>query len=184
MSDSIVNSEDLNSLPELSLSTDQLDYPPGSTVNITLTGLATGASATFQVADLASDPGDDGDADIYQSFTVTDGGEGDLDGLANGVILTSWTVPATGDSDNATLSLSATSGDRTVTTTFTDSVAKDYQHWADAGTPSWEGNILNDPKSDYFEGEIIPHVYVIEDKNLEPGQTYTFTISYNLSVCP
>ena len=60
---SILNSEDLNSLPqnsELAVSTDKLDYAPGSTVNLTLTGLTAGGSATFQIADLASDPGDDG----------------------------------------------------------------------------------------------------------------------------
>lgn len=61
-------------------------------------------------------------------------------------------------------------------------VAKNYQHWADAAVANWNGDILNDSKSDYFEGQVIPHVHVIQGTNKKPlvtGQTYTFTIVYN-----
>jgi hypothetical protein len=50
-------------------------------------------------------------------------------------------------------------------------------------TPEWNNNILNDAKSDYFEGEVIPHVYVYKASNQAPlvnGQSISFTITYKL----
>ena len=112
------------------VATDQADYAPGATATITASGFATGATVTFGLADLPSDPGDDpGDPDIYGTFTVTDGGPGDLDGLANGTVVTSWQVPSDNDGSgsgipdalNATVLLAASSSDGQVaTTTFTD----------------------------------------------------------------
>ena len=112
------------------MATDQADYAPGATATITASGFATGATVTFGLADLPSDPGDDpGDPDIYGTFTVTDGGPGDLDGLANGTVVTSWQVPSDNDGSgsgipdalNATVLLAASSSDGQVaTTTFTD----------------------------------------------------------------
>ena len=61
-------------------------------------------------------------------------------------------------------------------------VAKNYQHWADVTVANWNGDILNDSKSDYFEGQVIPHVHVIQGTNKKPllaGVDYTFTIIYN-----
>ncbi|MDN3655827.1 T9SS type A sorting domain-containing protein [Ferruginibacter paludis] len=66
-------------------------------------------------------------------------------------------------------------------------VSKNYQHWADGdaatgSTATWQGDILNANKSDYFEGEVIPHVYAIPASNNKPfvqNQFYTFTIVYN-----
>ena len=83
--------------------------------------------------------------------------------------------------------LSATDGatGATAKTTFTDaagSTNKVYQHWADAGGPEWNNNILNDNKSDYFEGEVIPHVFVYKASSQTPlinGQSYSFNITYN-----
>jgi len=117
----------------LSVFTDQLDYAPGETVEITVTGVTVGGTVTFNIEDDPLDPGDDGDADIYEPFTIVDGGEGDLDGLVNGSITAAWTVPTTGDPNNATLNLTATDwgrdgelgtrDDRMATTTFTDDVS-------------------------------------------------------------
>ena len=49
---------------------------------------------------------------------------------------------------------------------------KVYQHWADqvnqSGGVSWQGDILNAGKSDYFEGEVIPHVFVYKASNQQP----------------
>jgi uncharacterized repeat protein (TIGR01451 family) len=67
------------------------------------------------------------------------------------------------------------------------SVSKTYQHWADGdalrGTAAeWNNNILSDTKSDYFEGEVVPHVFVYKASNSEPlvqGKSYTFNITYN-----
>ena len=67
------------------------------------------------------------------------------------------------------------------------SISKVYQHWADGdaakgGTPGWNNNILSDGKSDYFEGEVVPHVYFYKASNNTPlinGQTYSFNVTYN-----
>src|SRR6266498_703843 len=64
---------------------------------------------------------------------------------------------------------------------------KNYQHWADGdaatgSAASWNNNILSANKSDYFEGEVIPHVAVLPASNnapLELNHTYTFTVVYN-----
>ncbi|MBU3652123.1 MAG: DUF11 domain-containing protein [Limnohabitans sp.] len=67
------------------------------------------------------------------------------------------------------------------------SVSKVYQHWADGDaargtTAEWNNNILSDGKSDYFEGEVVPHVYIYKASNNTPlvnGETYTFNVTYN-----
>ncbi|MEK7344573.1 MAG: hypothetical protein AAB176_02670 [Pseudomonadota bacterium] len=67
------------------------------------------------------------------------------------------------------------------------SISKVYQHWADGdaahGTAAeWNNNILSDGKSDYFEGEVVPHVYFYKASNNTPlvnGQTYSFNVTYN-----
>ncbi|WP_291927967.1 hypothetical protein [Limnohabitans sp.] len=67
------------------------------------------------------------------------------------------------------------------------SVNKVYQHWADGdamqGTSAeWNNNILSDSKSDYFEGEVVPHVFYYKASNSQPlvnGQTYSFNVTYN-----
>ncbi|MFY9182831.1 MAG: hypothetical protein WBJ45_14790 [Limnohabitans sp.] len=67
------------------------------------------------------------------------------------------------------------------------SVNKVYQHWADGdamqGTSAeWNNNILSDSKSDYFEGEVVPHVFYYKASNSQPlvnGQTYSFNMTYN-----
>ncbi|HEY9610683.1 SdrD B-like domain-containing protein, partial [Allocoleopsis sp.] len=192
-------------LPEenLSVKTDQLDYAPGSTATFTVTGVGEGETVQFDIVETVA--GDDGVLNTYQPFTVTDGGTGDLDGLANGEIVTAWLVPADPDGDgpqvasalNATLQLTATAlgadgaigtaDDRTAKTTFTDaegSISKVYQHWADGDSQAadWNNNILSDQKSNYFEGEVIPHVFIYKASNNTPltnGQSYSFNISYN-----
>ncbi|WP_416558899.1 beta strand repeat-containing protein [Limnohabitans sp. yimb22184] len=67
------------------------------------------------------------------------------------------------------------------------SVNKVYQHWADGdamqGTSAeWNNNILSETKSDYFEGEVVPHVFYYKASNSQPlvnGQTYSFNVTYN-----
>jgi hypothetical protein len=66
-------------------------------------------------------------------------------------------------------------------------ISKVFQHWADgdaaAGSAAnWNNNILSNNKSDYFEGEVIPHVFVYKASNQTPlvnGQSYSFNITYN-----
>src|SRR3954463_14493744 len=83
--------------PSLNVTTDQADYAPGSTATFTATNVVVGGSVEFSVAHI--DPGPDGivgTADdglthdltgTTQPWTVIDGGTGDLDHLANGVIV-------------------------------------------------------------------------------------------------
>ena len=47
---------------------------------------------------------------------------------------------------------------------------------------NWNNNILSDGKSDYFEGEVIPHVFAYKASNNAPlvhDQSYSFNITYN-----
>lgn len=113
------------------VSTDLLDYAPGSTANITASGFIIGSTLEFEVEHVEA--GEDGvygtaddvvvetSGDGHESWIVTDGGEGDLDGEANGTIVTGWYVNPD-DSTGATFLLTATdtaTGD-TATTGFTD----------------------------------------------------------------
>jgi uncharacterized repeat protein (TIGR01451 family) len=117
------------------LTTNKKDYLPGETVTFTLSQFDPGSSFVFAVRDSASDPGDDGVANVYSPFWVTDGGLGDRDGLVNGQIVAQWVVPADPDGAgpqvapalNATLeatastaSTSGTGGVVVASTTFTD----------------------------------------------------------------
>ncbi len=144
MSDSNSISEDLSEIETLTVTTDKLDYAPGETATITVTGVTEGAEVVLEINDDPSDPGDDGDADIYQPFSVTDGGAGDADGLANGTIVASWYVPTNGDPNNATLNLLATEvgSGATGTTTFTDSAGSYSIKWYAADPQVNSGPLL------------------------------------------
>jgi uncharacterized repeat protein (TIGR01451 family) len=69
----------------------------------------------------------------------------------------------------------------------TPNVNKVYQNWADGdaaqGTSAeWNNNILSDSKSNYFEGEVVPHVFYYKASNSQPlvnGQSYSFNVTYN-----
>jgi hypothetical protein len=102
------------------VTTDKPDYAPGDIATFVVAGVRSGSSVTFQVADLASAPGINGIADVYAPFSVTDGGTGDADGLANGTVVATWQVPADGSATGATLQLTATSDGQTAITTFSD----------------------------------------------------------------
>jgi hypothetical protein len=121
-----------NPEPIATVSTDQSDYGPGETVLITTSGFQPGTSITFALADDPQEPGDDGEADLYPSFSVTDGGAADQDGVVDGRVVTSWLVPTDDDGTgsgrpdalNATVLLTATGGDGEVATvTFRDSLS-------------------------------------------------------------
>ena len=88
-----------------------------------------------------------------------------------------WTIPNEG---------SVNSPGHNVSTPFPPadgSTNKVYQHWSDEPLPGdWNNNILNDNKSNYFEGEVIPHVFVYKASSQVPltnGQSYSFNITYN-----
>ena len=79
------------SLEFVTLTTNLEDYAPGSTATFAVTGVALGSSVAFRVADLPSEPGINGIADVYAPFSVTDGGSGDVDGLRRALIEGAWT---------------------------------------------------------------------------------------------
>ena len=119
----------------LAATTDQPDYSPGSTAIFTASNVAVGDAVQFSVAHL--DPGSDGivgTADdqlthdltgTAQPWTVTDGGAGDLDGVVNGAIQTSWYVNADAANQAFVLTAADTTTGATATTNFTDSTMID-----------------------------------------------------------
>ncbi len=114
--DSTLLNTDPSSTTNISVTTDLPDYAPGSTAYFTA-NVGVGDAVTFNVTDVAGTAVSGTNA----PWTITDGGVGDLDGLANGVIQTSWSVGL--DAAGESFVLSAT--DQTIgmmaTTGFTDS---------------------------------------------------------------
>ncbi len=184
--------------------TDKADYAPGETVTITASGFAVGSTIEFAIADDPSDPGDDGNADVYAPFAVTDGGAGDLDGSPNGQVVTTWVVPTTNDGTgsgtpdalNATLNLTATgsgadgtfgtSDDQVATTTFTDAQLAVWA-WRNQTGPTlnqWDaGTTIQQANSIYAEGEVIPFRWTSAEgggsaPSLVENQTYTIQLDW------
>jgi hypothetical protein len=119
----------------LTVTTDYSDYAPGSTAIFTAANLEIGGTVEFSVAHVTAGPdGIAGTADdqlrhdlsgTTSAWRVIDGGAGDLDGVANGVIVTSWQVGQ--DALNQAFQMSATnvaSGEQ-ATAAFTDSTQID-----------------------------------------------------------
>ena len=155
----------------MSVTTDKADYAPGSTATFSVEKVATGASVTFAIADLPSRPGVNGVADVYAPFSVTDGQAGDLDGLANGRVAAQWHVPADGSATNATLELTATSGTRTATTTFSDASNEVVLENQKPGNPESEWGI-DGAGSTNIEG-------FATDISVNRGNTVSFKINTN-----
>ncbi len=67
------------------------------------------------------------------------------------------------------------------TTTFTDGSGDpshaDYEHWSDKSPANWQNGALQSSNSQYFEGEVVPHYWTIQ--NLTSGGTYGFNIYYD-----
>ncbi|MFZ3285678.1 MAG: cadherin-like domain-containing protein [Telluria sp.] len=100
------------------VSTDKQDYAPGATATIKAKGFSPGAAVEFKVGHVldagpdgvlgtSDDTPGDNSGNGHQAWRVTDGGEGDLDGVVDGNIQTSWFVDPD-DSADATFLLSAT----------------------------------------------------------------------------
>src|SRR5207248_1144765 len=89
------------------VTTDQTDYLPGATAYITGSGFSPGETVKCQVLH-ADGTFDNTTSGAHAPWYVTDGGAGDLDGVADGNIQTSWLVPADQDELGATLELTAT----------------------------------------------------------------------------
>jgi hypothetical protein len=99
-----------------SVTTDQPDYAPGSTATFTANVVA-GDTITFDVIDVAGTAV----SGTNQPWTVTDGGAGDLDGVANGVIQTSWAVGQDAAGEAFVVSATDQAAGLMATASFTDS---------------------------------------------------------------
>ncbi len=180
----------------LSVTSDKDDYSPGSTATLTVTGLEIGGTVSFKVEHV-SDAGTDGiygtEDDIiedlggggHESWVVVDGGEGDLDGVANGVIVTEWYVDPD-DSLNETFQVSVTDGTSTVYTSFTDGASYDLDQWkngndtshSDVDGDEWVNGNLNEQQAHYYEGDFVPYRATLSD--LTQG-TYFLTIEHDFT---
>jgi hypothetical protein len=100
---------------QATVSTDQPDYPPGSTVYITGSGFAANETVTLQVLHVGG--GDDLTSPAHQPWTVT--------ADASGNISSTWLVPLDQDELGATLQLTATgqTSGLIAQVTFTDNSA-------------------------------------------------------------
>ncbi|HEY9619684.1 MAG TPA: hypothetical protein V6C78_04905 [Crinalium sp.] len=139
--------------------TDLLDYAPGSTATITASRFAVGETVEFQVIHLdpgldqqygtADDVSGDNSGQGHLPWSITDGGAGDLDGVANGRIVTQWYVNPD-DSAGATFKLTATGqrSQRLATTIFTDSVVFSPLRLDDPATPV--GSLADGSKTVFF----------------------------------
>ncbi len=201
-----------NNIFDLIVWTDKADYAPGEFATFTVEGVSEGGSIEFHVQHV-TDPGADGTFgtldDVlgdnsgagHEPFYVTDGGEGDLDGLVNGSIETTWHVDPD-DSLNETFLLTAreleagvdgifgTADDvyngRVATTSFTDAQLAIWA-WRNQPGPtldSWDaGTTIQQANSIYAEDEVIPYRWTSisgggSAPNLVEGQTYTIQLDY------
>ena len=151
------------------ITSDQPDYPPGATVTLTGAGWLANESVRIVVNDTI---GQTWKRDVTVAADAG-GAFTDVFSLPN-YFVSDYDVTATGP------------GSGSATTTFTDaqgSSSKPYAHWSDEPLPGdWNNNILNDNKSNYFEGEVIPHVFMYGASNnaqLVNGQSYSFNVTYN-----
>ena len=170
-----------NSTPLLTVITDQPDYSPGMVATFTASNAGVGDTLEFTVAHVeAGADGIIGTADDVLAYdisgtgtptTVTDGGAGDLDGIANGVIVTNWAVNQ--DAFGQTFLLTAfdeTTG-TFATTTFTDAKYSSVFTFTDqtshvydlTGAPGGEINLNNKAL-----GETTPFGNVSGSGNFQP----------------
>ena len=165
----------------ISIITDQPDYGPGETAYFTATTVTFGDTIDFSVAHV--DPGADGivgtaDDTLVHDLTgttgpwlVTDGGAGDLDGVANGVITTSWYVNQDAANQAFVVSVTDNNTGATASTSFTDAgLVVDFKQAANnngepggLGDIDWLSSILQTGNSVYHEGMSVMQRAVFEN---------------------
>jgi preprotein translocase subunit SecB len=118
------------------VTTDKDDYPPGATAIITGENFDPGEIIELQVLHTDGIPNTGGGHEPWQ---VTDGGEGDLDGIVDGNFETTWYVNPD-DSANSAFELTATglSSGEIATHNFTDSTI--FAENFDPTTNTWTVN--------------------------------------------
>ncbi len=168
------------------VSTDKLDYAPGSTVYITSSEFTSGSTIQYTITweDVFGN-------DYINTWQVTDGAAGDGDPVG-GTIDTTWIVPVSALDSTLTLTaLEDTDGDGlfeegelSATTMFTDRAQANLDQWGNGQAPDaataadeWQNGNLNEAKSHYAEGDFIPYRTVMAD--MTTGAFYTLKISWD-----
>ncbi len=174
--------------------TDLDDYPPGSTAIITGENFDLGETIELQVLHTDGIPNTGGGHEPWQ---VTDGGEGDLDGLVDGNFLTTWYVNPD-DSEDSAFELTATglTSGETATYHFTDAgsdfsidfaaaAPQIYDH--DTGGGAFEDRTINLDAveslegGDFAVGDIVSYYFnVVVDPNAvdQFAQTIEIDVSF------
>jgi uncharacterized repeat protein (TIGR01451 family) len=135
-----------------SVSTDLPDYAPGSTATFTA-NVGVGDTVTFNVTDVAGTAV----SGTNQPWTITDGGFGDLDGVANGVITTTWAVGLDALGQAFVLTATDQTAGLTATASFTDALTPVD---ATSAGPGW-----SQPTLSFSNGA----TFLTEDPNLVTG---------------
>ena len=104
----------------MTVTTDKADYAPGSTATFIVTGVNSGSSVAFQIADLASDPGVNGIADVYAPFSVTEAARAIPTASPTASSWRNGKCPPTEALPTHSCSSPRPPGSQTATTTFTD----------------------------------------------------------------
>src|SRR5258706_9949103 len=117
-------------MSDLIITTDKSYYQQGDSALFTASNLGAGETASFSVAHLeAGADGIYGTADDLLSYdlagtgitwSITDGGIGDLDGIVNGSITTAWFVNSDANGQAFQLFSTDLGTGETATATFTD----------------------------------------------------------------
>ena len=162
------------------VTSDLPDYPPGATVTLTGKDWQPQGQVRVTVDPVDSTVTDEAGLLWKKVFTPTAGPGGDWQIVFNlpTTFVALYKVTAVGPDEAG--------NEQVITYTFTDSqgnFSKPYAHWSDEPLPGdWNNNILNDNKSNYFEGEVIPHVFMYGASNnakLVNGHSYSFNVTYN-----
>jgi Ca2+-binding RTX toxin-like protein len=152
-------------LPSAAVVTDRPDYALGQSAMITASGFAAGEAVRFQVLHTDGTPNTSAD---NAPWTVTDGGAGDLDGVANGTIQTSWGVSNPNDVGSSfQLTATGLSSGRTSQAAFTDTFAinlvqnpgfetGDFTNWTLSGNTGFTSVTTDKPHSGSYAAHLGP----------------------------
>jgi hypothetical protein len=122
-------------MSDFTVTTNKADYQPGENALFSASNVEAGATVQFSVAHVNAGAdgvyGTEDDQYTYDltgtgiTWSVTDGGAGDADGLANGIVITSWFI--NDDAANQTFQISAidAAASDIATASFTDAPKPD-----------------------------------------------------------
>ena len=119
----VVETLEFRLAPSATVVTDKPDYAPGSTAIINASGFQPGETVQLQVLHNDGLPNTDSAGnylDGHAPWLVTDGGPGDLDGIVNGSIQTTWTMDSDAAGSSFELTATGETSNLQAQTVFTD----------------------------------------------------------------